>query len=326
MKLIGGGEHSTLFRLENGHILKAITKLESCNQAGKEFTKQRRIYDCFNRLASRDHGKHRLLNQIKEYVIISEPMTHQNEPIVINNKQYACSLEMSALKGLPMEMIQSVDNKLDRYYTATYWNQTKLNNDEIMLHLSFNNHEKSRLFGVNINELVSENNPSRGYFFNRHDAEEWIESLRMDYNFPLHINDLEEMVGFIYGWIFYACQIIPLDVEMTLGFYDGKFKLNVLDFDRTFDMRELSNNTKNMDNEIYYQFLDEKEKLFQRIKQAINHDEYIDLDRDRVGLRGFNTAKDEYTRYTTLSCTLCGKDAHTMDYVSGKFYCRSCQK
>jgi hypothetical protein len=315
LKLIGGGEHSSLYHYR-GHILKAIQKPEECNQAEEEFAKQKDIYNCFALLRMRDYKNHRLLNQIKQYVVISEPIAHSAKPLIVNGVTYACSIEMSTLKGLPLSMIQSIDRQLSRHVTMGYW--PKYQQQDIMLHLSFNNPTESRLLGVKTESLISETNPSRGYFFSRDDAEEWIDSLKVDYQFPLSITELEEMIGFIYGWIFYACRIIPLDIEITLGLYDGQFKLNVLDFGQTVRLNDANHKYSQWTTTQQQQ---QPEKLLEKVKQAINEDEYIDLVRDRAAMRGFSLAQEEFKRLTTLVCDQCGKEAHRIKLTTGQFYC-----
>jgi hypothetical protein len=141
----------------------------------------------------------------------------------------------------------------------------------------------------------------------------------VDYQFPLSITELEEMIGFIYGWIFYACRIIPLDIEITLGLYDGQFKLNVLDFGQTVRLND--GNHKYSQWMTTQQQQQQPEKLLEKVKQAINEDEYIDLVRDRAAMRGFSLAQEEFKRLTTLVCDQCGKEAHRIKLTTGQFYC-----
>lgn len=329
VKLIGGGKYSNVFLLRNGNILKAIKTLEDCEEAEKEFAKQTKIYNCFNALNERNHKDHALLNLIKKYIIISRPIRYNNKPFTYNDEDYNCSIVMSELKGVPLSMIAKIDDNLQKNYDADYWSLLNLDQEEIMLHASFNNCRATNgVLGMKETELISESNPARGYFFSGcNNAEEWFETFIMEYNeFPLTMNNLEEIFGFIYGWIYYACHIIPLDIEMTIGLYNGEFKINVLDFGQTFDMKESKNNVVNDCNSVYDNLLNDEKELLIRVKNAIDNDEYINITKKYRGSNAFEFARDESKHFTEVVCTECGREASMIDMTNSQYYCLFCTK
>jgi hypothetical protein len=92
------------------------------------------------------------------------------------------------------------------------------------------------------------------------------------------MNKLREIIGFIYGWIFYACHLIPLDIEITLGLsLEGEFVINVFDFGKTIKCDRLGDITV----------------LCEKMLREISDDEYIDILGDSCAMKGFETARKE---------------------------------
>lgn len=236
MELIGGGKYSHVYASAN-RIIKAMRA-----PALEEFNKQRSIHEHFTRL----ENHHPLLSLIKRYVRISRPLYYNNQLTVINDVSYQCTIEMERLRGLPQKM-------LPREYCGQH--------DEVMLHLSFNNPTKTA--------LMMAGNVPRGLFFSSEDADEIIETLRLDHGLELTSNDLRRIVGFIYGWIYYCCRLAPHDIEITLGHDDRGFCVNVMDFGLT----AVATGEEN-------------------IRQSISDDEYIDVYADRFAKEGFRVARE----------------------------------
>ena len=92
----------------------------------------------------------------------------------------------------------------------------------------------------------------------------------------------EEIIGFIYGRIYFDCDIIPIDIEITLGFNQStnSFEINVLDFGMTFDKKNIHQNPMLPRNTgffaIYHNgLLDNKEKESQFLQLTLDD---IDID------------------------------------------------
>lgn len=150
-------------------------------------------------------------------------------------------------------------------------------------------------------------NPPRGYFITENS--DFLDKLRRDYNFKLSNDQLQKIMGFIYGWIFYNAQIVSTDIEITLGIYDGQFKINILDFGLVFDINNY-NIENHVKHDIFKKIMDshlspteKMEKIENETKDEISMDIYGDLDNDEMN-DGFVYAKkihDEYSNKTINS-------------------------
>ena len=59
LELVAGGKYSSIYRLDEQYILKALKDSVQSVEAMKEFDKQRRIYESFSLLQSLDYtGNH----------------------------------------------------------------------------------------------------------------------------------------------------------------------------------------------------------------------------------------------------------------------------
>jgi len=114
-----------------------------------------------------------------------------------------------------------------------------------MTHLSLNTAVGGRFYGINYsNSLIDNRNPSRVYFITENaDFLRKLKNFDGNNNSDLN-NQAKQIIGFIYGILFFHANLIPFDVEITLGYYNDEFKVNVLDFGLTIDLSDIENASK----------------------------------------------------------------------------------
>lgn len=238
MKVIGAGGDGLVYVDESTtppSVIKAIYKNnDACTKAGIEYEKQKQVYACFERLR-RCCSEDPLVKLVNQYVRVAEALGHIETPGVINDTRYECSLSMSLLSSLPLDILTEFDPRITKRIDPVYREQMH----RVMAHVSLNS-PIDGLFGLRFSSaLISRENPPRGYFSNSDTG--FFEYLRKRKDTPLLLRDeeLERMIGFVYGWIYYDCGIIPLDIEFTLGInpVSKQYELNVLDFGMTFDKK-----------------------------------------------------------------------------------------
>jgi hypothetical protein len=171
---------------------------------------------------------------------------------------------------------------------------------ELMGHLALNS-ELGGVYGVNYSvKQISDNNPPRGYFILTDSTV--LNSLRERYGLPA-TEELERIMGFIYGWIMYDTEIVPIDIEITLGLYDDdddKILFNVLDFGMTFDLRNPYEAKKLPRTAPIFDILEQKsltdsernEMLLERSMNDISIDLYSDVVDNVHAAAGFRMASE----------------------------------
>lgn len=321
MQVIGAGGDAYVFvdPDEPSVVVKAIFKNnDTCTKAGIEYEKQRAIYQCFECLRDCETDDP-LVALINQYVRVARPSRFEGGPTVINGVTYHCSIAMSRLHGLPLRLYEEFDPRIVERIDPDY--RGELN--QMMAHLAFNS-DITGLFGVKQSMAkITRQNPPRGYFSKRETG--FFQFLREKHGLPLSDDELEHMVGFIYGWIYFACAIIPLDVEMALGLNpeSSLFELNVLDFGMAFDKNALEKNTSAFESRRFFSVYGDKtltseareEELTQRVIEDTGLDLYASLDEGSESLQGFVVARN------LNPCAQCKRLTCYVNQVSGLFLC-----
>ena len=293
LTVIGAGGFGTVYQDENDVVIKTIINPSECDDAKIEFDKHKIIYDTFTRLDKvknvsdfvntidmnendilQMEDMDEILKLVKKYVVISQPYKSCTNKININNIIYSCFFTMSKLKGIPVWMYNDIDIDIMNNVDPEYYNHIG-ENFELMLHLSFNTETTEGIIGREYNKpQISKTNPARGYFINA--DSNMLNILREKYNFDLSDYQIKCIMGFVYSYIFKVCDIIPIDIEICLGYYDGKFKINVLDFGMTIDMHKTNNIPENSSAIDYKDLLNNeyisKEIIESKVKSDISND------------------------------------------------------
>ena len=298
MKVIGAGGFGTVYQMPNGNVIKAIVSATACDDAAVELGKQQLAYDVFENLSliNSNNPKFSTLNLINKYVRVSKPIESHDEPFVADNKQYACYFVMEKLNGIPLSMlVQAEPNSLESIDPAFIKKQGM--DYEIMVQLTYNSELSEKIYGSNYSKAkISENNPPRGYFIS--DQAKLLDSFRELYGLTLTNDQIKEMIGFIYGILFYYGKLIPVDIEITLGYYDGEFKINVLDFGLTINLNDLANIPITPNTSEFVKILSKSipdEEKFRELERTtieqLSIDLYCELDEDSACRRGWTAAK-----------------------------------
>lgn len=277
LTLIGAGGFSHIYTLKNGKVLKAIVSKNVCDDAFLEMSKQEKVYQGWERL-KRIPLNDPIINNAKKLIKISKPLAGCGQPLIVDNKKFSCYFLMEKLSGIPLSMLSQLNSNI----------VNDLNKDfkpkDLMLQVSLNSQLPERIYGINYSKkLVGYNNPPRGYFIN--DNSNTLERLGFSKK------ELKEIIGFIYGYMFYGAKIIPVDVEFALGYYNRKYVLNVLDFGMTVDIEDPNNNVPLPRTYGFLNKLDDIEQLEKLTIEDISIDLYCDLEEDSDCRRGWDTAK-----------------------------------
>jgi len=226
---------------------------------------------------------------------------------------------MGRLYGLPLRLYEEFDPRITQRIEPAYREEL----GQVMTHLAFNS-EITGLFGVKYSmATITKENPPRGYFANAETG--FFEFLRDKHGLRLSDEELERMVGFIYGWIYFSCAIIPLDIELTLGLNpeSGHIELNVLDFGMAFDKNALEKNTSVFESRRFFSVYGDKtltneereDELLQRVTEDTGIDLYASLDEGSVSRQGFMVARN------LNPCAQCKRLTCFIHQVSGLFMC-----
>jgi hypothetical protein len=285
-KVIGADGFGTVYENKQGIILKAIRDNLECDTAQIEMDKQKIVFNLFNKLKSQTI-ENDLVDLINKYVRISQVYTSYNSNLTIGQTKYACYYTMSKLYGIPLKMYYQFNPQLQEKITDYSPDVS------IMTQLSFNNELAEGFYGRNYNNpQISRSNPSRGYFLGQ--ESDFLDFLRSEYNFDLSDSELKSMIGFIYGYIYFHGGIIPIDIEITLG-YDEKnkrFYVNVLDFGLTIDINKSNLSMSDIRTNPYMKILNKNnlDLLTKRVIEDISLDLYCDLETDEDAIKGWNLA------------------------------------
>lgn len=294
-ELLGAGGYGVVYLNHDGTVTKGIYSSKACDEAFLELDKQRIAYRVFEAL-KQTNIPDRIYNLVKDNVIIAKPGASCQRPIIIEGREFACYFTMERLRGVSLKMLKTIDpNSWDNL--SPEFLEKRGENFEVMVHLSFNSELNGKIYGIKYTKnLISESNPPRGYFIN--EEAPLLEKMRQIYGLKLSDREIKEIIGFVYGILFFYGKLIPIDIEIALGYYDGKFKINVLDFGMTIDMSDLKNipigpSTREIITILHSDLSpEEKQKELERkVKYSLSVDLYCDVDDDTDCFRGWETAK-----------------------------------
>lgn len=301
LKIIGAGGFGKVFAVDDNNVVKGITSTKLCNEAEEEAYKQKKVYEAFQDLY-KININNKIANLVKKFIKVSNPISMCNNKIKIDNLFYDCSFLMEFLHGIPLKDYKRLDVKSLENLEDDYISE-KGQDFELMMHLALNSDLSSKFYGINYSlKKIGKNNIPRGYFATK---ENIINKLLGLYNTNLTIKEIKNIMGFIYGWIYYYANIIPIDIEITLGIYDNKIMINVLDFGMTIDLTDTRNIIKNSRTEQFVNIINDGTP-FDNIKQAritkkvlenLSYDLYCDLEDDSDCYKGFKAAKTLAERF-----------------------------
>lgn len=291
-QVIGAGGFGKIYQLSNNNVVKAIYDKKLCGDATVEYRKQAIAYDIFNKIKN-IHFNDPLIDSIKYQIKVSRPIDSNDSKIIINHQTYACYFTMSLLHGLPLWMYQDIDpyslTRLDPNFI-----QNKGMDFEIMAHLSFNTDVGGTFYGVKYSGMIiDEHNPPRGYFMN----DNFLLQLQNRFNLNLTKNEISKIIGFIYGILYFHANLIPIDVEIALGYYNNDFVINVLDFGLVIDLHDLEHAPNNFfTSEILKILQENNENLLElTILDELSRDLYCDMIENQFCHKGWQLAKMTYT-------------------------------
>ena len=321
MRVIGAGGDAFVFVDEEDPsvVVKAIFKNnDTCTKAAIEYDKQRSIHHCFECLRECNIDD-RIANLVKLHVRVARPIRFSGGPTVINGVTFHCSVAMGKLHGIPLSFYEEFDPRIIQRIEPAYREEL----GQVMAHLAFNSPIVG-LFGVKYSTAtITKDNPPRGYFSNTETG--FFEFLRRKHGLLLSDDELERMVGFIYAWIYFSCAIIPLDVEMTLGFNpeSGLFELNVLDFGMAFDKLAIEKNSSAFESRRFFTVYgdtsltneEREDELLQRVIEDTGLDLYASLEEGTPSYEGFMTARN------LTPCSQCKRLTCYVHQLSGLFVC-----
>lgn len=256
LKIIGGGGFGTIYELPNETVLKAIHGKTNCKDAQLEFIKQTKIYDSFVRLKSLKN-KNKIIQTIQKHVKIARPQLFNIKPVIVNETTYSCMLVMDKLYGLPLSFYLDAHSNMKKKFTPNFLQNLDF---EVQGHLALSGQFSSYgFYPTNVNKKISSENPLRGYFITENDT--LLKTL------PWTIHEFKEIIGFIYGWIYYDARIIPLDIEISLGIHNNGYVINVLDFGLCIDLENINNNIYNTMTEPYIKLIEQKnyDKIYDKL-------------------------------------------------------------
>ncbi len=289
LKIIGAGGFGSVYLQPDGNVLKAIVSSDDCQNAENELNKQKKIYNAFLKLKQLEI-QNNLVDLVKVWTTVSKPLISCRNEITIKNKKFACYFIMERLYGVPTSVMKDIDPSLtDNIDPGTVM-------ENVMVQLSLNSELPSRLYGITYSkQKVGKSNPPRGYFINLEGK--FLSDLK-NYGFNLNIQQVKNIIGFIYGYIFYAANIIPIDIEITLGANKNNYTVNILDFGMTIDMTDYKKSITLPRNVQFKNILssdlskqDKIKELERLVLQDISLDLYCDIEDDEDCIIGWNTAK-----------------------------------
>jgi len=260
-EVVGGGAHATVFRLVNGDILKQFRVDVGVKE---EFARQARIHNAFHHLLRRccdgDTVNSSIAERVRSHIRVSEPL-HCD----------ATTLTMRPLMGVSRDSLAPLLATVPPASTTV----PDTLPHQVMVHLALNNTESApQVIGVTPTLPVHPvTNPVRGFFLGG-DVDTLEESLER-LHCPWTLRELDQMIGFVYGWIYFACALLPLDVELTLGHdpTSAQWHLNVLDFGLCTERGPHSPQSE------------------RRLRQRVSDDVYCDLLGNAAACAGFEEAR-----------------------------------
>lgn len=301
-KIIGAGGFGKVYSTPQGNVIKAIYSSDVCGDAHTEYIKQSIAYEVLNNIKNIKFTN-KVIDFMKDRIVVSKPISSHIYPVTVAGQEFSCYFTMELLHGIPLWMYENID-PIALKKVAPEFMLEKGNNFEIMTHLSLNTDIGGRFYGINYSKsLISDKNPPRGYFIT--ETGDFLALLRSSYGLTFdgtddgNLNDqAKELIGFIYGILFFHANLIPFDVEITLGYYSDIFKVNVLDFGLTVDLNDIEHAPKHFHTTDVLEILNsnrsevEKSELIEKaVLSQLAIDLYCDVESDDHCIRGWELAR-----------------------------------
>lgn len=293
-KIIGAGGFGKVYQISSENVIKAIYNANDCKDAEIEFKKQEKAYEAIEYVKSRITGVE-LIDYILPMLKVSRPIRSVDRETKIDGNNYQCYFEMTKLSGIPLSIYREANPTILNSLSSEFIGQKGMD-FEIMLHLTTNTDLGGRFYGIKYSKTkISENNPPRGYF-TKPDNDDVLNYLREEYGLRLTIDNIKEIIGFIYGVMYFKAKLVPIDIEITLGFTDGEFTINILDFGMCIDLDNISflRNKDPKISRVINSLNNNDSNVETIIKEEIGMDLYCDLELDEYCLNGWNLAKEMY--------------------------------
>jgi hypothetical protein len=286
-KVIGAGGYGKVFLLPDGTALKAIYDIDVCRGARTEFLKQQKAYNAFQDIRNIEFDND-VLNDYKDKINVSKPISYDEDHSMIEGQQYACHYTMSLLNGLPLTMYDSLDRPSREYISDEF-----APNFKVMMHLSLNTDIGGKFYGVKYSsQMITEKNPPRGYFL---DADsDVLDKLREYDEYLPTMKEFRMLIGFIYGVLYFKARLVPIDVEITLGYYYEIVEINVLDFGLTIDLDDVKNAPRTPQTASILGYIEKNDikGLEEEMLYQLSIDLYCDMQEDEDCISGWNIAKE----------------------------------
>jgi hypothetical protein len=140
--------------------------------------------------------------------------------------------------------------------------------------------------------MITEKNPPRGYFL---DADsDVLDKLREYDEYLPTMKEFRMLIGFIYGVLYFKARLVPIDVEITLGYYYEIVEINVLDFGLTIDLDDVKNAPRTPQTASILGYIEKNDikGLEEEMLYQLSIDLYCDMQEDEDCISGWNIAKE----------------------------------
>ncbi len=194
-QIVGSGGFGLVLKNDKDQVIKLLYS-GSCGDAKKEFEKNDIIYKTF--LST-------------EYqLVVPKPLIFNMEQIQRNNIKYSC------------------------FYIMTYLHPILLPDQApVLYHIINNEYEPifNKIVGKVYSMPVTDKNPPRGFFASYNYIQTILNRLPNEFKGTLMtINDILEVMGYVFGTIIFGAGYKPIDVEYVLCEMNSRLAIGILDF------------------------------------------------------------------------------------------------
>lgn len=294
LETVGIGGSGRVFKIDEDTVIKAMISEKLCADSQRELELQYRVWDSFRSISeslalATEPQALGILRLIRDYVKVSKPIESCQSEVKINGASYDCSFTMERLRGVPLkdfiEIFENYETNGSVFNLSDDYLETVGLDAEYMLHLSFNFESRAKFYAGNYGrKIIKPGEALRGFFISQ-DEQSVLEALMAKYKSQLTVQDLQIMIGFIYGWVYYVSGLVPKDIEITVGISNNDLVVNVLDFGMTIDLDNMANMERTLGNIDYEQIMNRTEpgesrdiEIHEKVIQDISVDLYACLD------------------------------------------------
>jgi len=226
-EVIGKGSYGVIF-LDPGQkfVVKALydsnLRSHECESAAHELNIQRTIFQSFEKLKALNtnalnKAESSIVNHVRRLLRVSEPLFSYNSPMIIQGEAFKCFFVMEYVPGVPTDEIAHVSSHPRAIIDGVA-------QDRLQVHVAFNGIARG-LVGSGMDKPVSVSNPPRGYYASKDE----VFQLLVPYN--VTVEEIESVMRLLYMWVVFDADLIPYDIEITLGVdFNGGLSINLMDF------------------------------------------------------------------------------------------------